>query len=265
MIMITGTGNENIAVEAMKLGVSNYVVKDLEGGFLQLLPSSVEQVLHLQRLADEKQEAERALRESEERYRLLVENAPLGIISVDSQGRIKETNRALSNLPDSLSADETSELDIRKSKMLIKAGIADKLRDCLESGESSVSEHSYVSEESSRVHLRIYVSPTRNADGGITEVQAIIENITEQKRLEERIQQRDRMEALGQLAGGIAHDYNNILIGITLSAQMLQSRYPRRWYQTSRPSSRRRSELPVWYDRFWTSAGSRFSRPSQWT
>jgi signal transduction histidine kinase len=56
--MITGAGNEHIAVEAMKLGVCDYIVKDVGGGHLDLLPSVIEQVLQQQRLAEEKQQAE---------------------------------------------------------------------------------------------------------------------------------------------------------------------------------------------------------------
>jgi two-component system sensor histidine kinase/response regulator len=62
-IMITGTGSEQIAVEAMKLGASDYVVKDVDGGYLDLLPTIIERVLHQQRLIKEKQQAEQALRE----------------------------------------------------------------------------------------------------------------------------------------------------------------------------------------------------------
>ena len=62
-IMITGTGNEQIAVEAMKLGASDYMVKDVDGGYLDLLPTVIERVLHQQRLIMEKQQAEQALRE----------------------------------------------------------------------------------------------------------------------------------------------------------------------------------------------------------
>ena len=66
MIMVTGTGNERVAVEAMKLGVGDYVVKDLNGGYLNLLPTVIEQVLYQRRLVEEKQQAEA------ERGRLLV-------------------------------------------------------------------------------------------------------------------------------------------------------------------------------------------------
>lgn len=57
-IMITGSGDERTAVEAMKLGASDYIVKDIEGVYLELLPSVIEQTLHKQRLLDEKQRAD---------------------------------------------------------------------------------------------------------------------------------------------------------------------------------------------------------------
>jgi len=65
-IMVTGTGSEQIAVQAMKLGAGDYIVKDLEGGYLELLPTVIERVLQQRRLVEEKQRAEA------ERERLLV-------------------------------------------------------------------------------------------------------------------------------------------------------------------------------------------------
>jgi signal transduction histidine kinase/DNA-binding response OmpR family regulator len=61
MIMVTGTGDEETAVEAMKLGAGDYIVKDVDGGYLELLPTVVEQVLHQRRLAEEKRRAVEAL------------------------------------------------------------------------------------------------------------------------------------------------------------------------------------------------------------
>src|SRR3989304_6272608 len=52
-IMVTGTGNETIAVEAMKLGMNDYLVKDLEGGFLNLLPIVIENAQHQRQLQGE--------------------------------------------------------------------------------------------------------------------------------------------------------------------------------------------------------------------
>ncbi|MFQ5577146.1 MAG: response regulator, partial [Anaerolineae bacterium] len=70
-IMVTGTGNERIAVEALKLGASDYIVKDVGGGYLQLLPTVIEQVLHQQRLLKEKQEALAALEQRNQDLALL--------------------------------------------------------------------------------------------------------------------------------------------------------------------------------------------------
>jgi len=67
--MITGTGNERTAVSAMKLGAHEYVVKDVDGGFLELLPSVIERALRQQRLEKEKQRADQELRRYAEELR----------------------------------------------------------------------------------------------------------------------------------------------------------------------------------------------------
>ena len=63
-IMVTGHGDEAIAVEAMKLGAGDYVVKDVDGRYLTLLPTVVARVLHQQRLLEEKRQAEAALQQT---------------------------------------------------------------------------------------------------------------------------------------------------------------------------------------------------------
>src|SRR5262245_38122390 len=60
-IMITGAGDEKVAVEAMKLGAGDYIVKDIDGGYLELLPTVIDQLLQRQRLVDERKQALEAL------------------------------------------------------------------------------------------------------------------------------------------------------------------------------------------------------------
>jgi signal transduction histidine kinase/FixJ family two-component response regulator len=62
-IMVTGTGDERTAVQAMKLGAGDYIVKDVDGGYLELLPTVIKQVLDQRRLAEEKRQADEALRQ----------------------------------------------------------------------------------------------------------------------------------------------------------------------------------------------------------
>ena len=63
VIMITGAGNEKIAVEALKMGARDYIVKDVEGGYLDLLPPVIDRVVYQHRLAEEKRQADEALRQ----------------------------------------------------------------------------------------------------------------------------------------------------------------------------------------------------------
>ena len=73
LIMVTGEGNEAIAVQALKLGASDYIVKDTEMRYLDLLVPVIDQVLYKQQLIKERNQMQDAVRESEERYRKLVE------------------------------------------------------------------------------------------------------------------------------------------------------------------------------------------------
>ncbi len=80
IVMITGNGDERVAVEAMKLGARDYIVKDMDGGYLELMPSVLMQLLAHEQLLHEKRAAEEKLRDSEARYRSLVELSPDGIV-----------------------------------------------------------------------------------------------------------------------------------------------------------------------------------------
>lgn len=92
-IMVTGGGNEKVAVEAMKLGATDYLVKDAELTYLELLPMIIAQVLEQQRLVREREVMLATIQEKEERYRKLVELSPDGI-AVSVRDRIEFINPA---------------------------------------------------------------------------------------------------------------------------------------------------------------------------
>ena len=93
-IMLTGAGNEQTAVAAMKHGVGDYIVKDPSGAYLDLLPAVIDRVMARHRLLQDKLRAEEALRESEARFRTVAETAADAIVCADSQDRIILWNRA---------------------------------------------------------------------------------------------------------------------------------------------------------------------------
>jgi PAS domain S-box-containing protein len=81
-----------------------------------------------------------------------------------------------------------------------------------------------VTKDGRRLSVSISISPIRDAGGVIVGASAIARDVTEQKRAEEHLRQAQKMEAVGRLAGGLAHDFNNILGIITACTELLRGR-----------------------------------------
>ena len=165
--------------------------------------------------------AQRALWESEQRFRQLVENAPLGILAMDREGRIQDINYKLSEILGSPSREETRLINLLTFAPLVKAGIAGHIRECLDSGRPGLYEAPYTSKWGKKTVLRYHLQPILDPSGQTTGVQAIVEDISTARKLEEQLRQAQKMEAVGTLAGGVAHDFNNLLQAINGYAQLL--------------------------------------------
>ena len=156
----------------------------------------------------DRKKAERAQTESEQRYRMLVENAPVGILLCDLEGRITEVNPMLLDVLGSPSAEATKAINLLTFAPLMEAGVSEKFRQCFDTGESTVSEHPYASRWGKSIHVRLYLTPFRDPDGRITGAQALVEDITERRKVGKAL------EAAHDAASAEAHKLRSLIEGM---------------------------------------------------
>ncbi|WP_058867971.1 PAS domain S-box protein [Chloracidobacterium thermophilum] len=174
----------------------------------------------------ERRLSERALRESEERFRRIFDAAPLGIVLVSLTGQILRANRAvcewLGYAPEEIVGRPHTDFippeDTEESMRLARRLVEDaKL-------SSFQAERRYLTKHGQVVWGRLTVVALRNGEEQPQYLLGMIEDITQQRLLEEQVRHAQKMEAVGQLAAGIAHEFNNLLTVVAGYAGLLERR-----------------------------------------
>lgn len=154
---------------------------------------------------------EELLAMSEARYRLLVQNSPVGILSCNLQGDVTEYNPAVLNILGLSSREEAESVNLLTMAPLVEAGVSGAVRKCLESGEECLTEFPYKGEGDAQIVARLHAVPISGDNGEIAGVQAVVEDITERKRAQGLLLKSERLRALVEMASGVAHNFNNSL------------------------------------------------------
>lgn len=219
-VMVTGAGDEETAVAAMKLGAEDYLVKDVDGGYLRLLPSVIERVLAKRRLVEERREAVDALRRSERLYRTVVENTSDVILLQDEAWRvvfINEAGLAYTGF------DEGRMLGKPVAEFLppdIRAAHLHRRERRLSGDWANFTyDSAFINAAGQRIEVTVRTSPII-VDGSYRGELLVARDMTEIQAMRARLEQRDRLAALGQLTSGVAHSFRNFLNTIMLHAEM---------------------------------------------
>ncbi len=164
---------------------------------------------------------EQALRESEASLKLLVDNAPFGITQSFIEGkRFKSLNPAMLSILGGYSLQEALQLNTAE-QVYADPKERDRIIEVMRrSGKLEGWETGLRRRDGSIVPVRI--TGSFGGGGAAPEVfYGYVEDMTQQSSLEQQVRQVQKLEAVGRLAGGMAHDFNNILVVIKLSTELM--------------------------------------------
>ena len=179
----------------------------------------------------ERKRTEESLREREERYRSLYENSNVGIYRTTPDGRILLANPALIRMLEYSSLEELTERNLDHEGFEPDYQRSTFLESIEKSGEIKGWESAWQTKAGKILFIRENARMVRDLEGSTLYYDGVVEDISDRKQLEERrlelerqLLQAQKMESLGVLAGGIAHEFNNLLVGILGNISLVRHR-----------------------------------------
>ncbi len=169
------------------------------------------------------------LRSSQRQQKLILDSVGEGILGLDTKGCVVFENRVALAL---LGRADGEMIGRPLHELLLRAAGDDRPGDpgdspmhrTLRDGEvRRVEDESFLRKDGSRFPAEYVCSPVRDSTGTITGGVMSFRDISERKRMEQHLLRSQRMESIGTLAGGIAHDLNNVLAPILLAIGLLRS------------------------------------------
>ncbi len=211
LILLTGHGDHDIDVQAMKLGAADYLVKD------QITPQLIERVI---RHSIERRGAKEALRKSELQYRQIVEETTDGIIKTDLEGVIVFVNRRFAEMlghePRDLVGTSVFSLLSETAKLLAVRAFSDRAHSL-----QSAIDCPFLHRNGTEIWCNVAATPLLDAAGTHLGNLGVVRDETERRKLHSQLMISDRMASVGTLAAGVAHEVNNPLAAVIANLEVI--------------------------------------------
>ena len=256
LVLLTGVVSEQLAVEALKAGVDDYITKDTGRAYLELLPVLLTDVVRkhgdrmarkraeeelrkhrehleelvkertselrtineqLQREIIERKQVEEALMVSAQQWRSTFDAITDSVCLLNKEGNILRCNKAMANLLGKSFSDI-----VGCSCWEVIYGTSEAIEECPLVRMCETRRRETTVWQMDDHWFNVAVDPIQDKDGNITGAVHIMSDISEQKYMEEQLRQSQKMEAVGKLAAGVAHEIGNPLTSISSLTQLLQ-------------------------------------------
>lgn len=168
------------------------------------------------------EEERKYVREARDRLSAAVEQSAEAVLMTDANGVIQYVNPAFSRIT-GYQADEVC----GQRPSILKSGkhgqeFYQTMRSTLDQGEAWAGHLVNKRKDGTLYEAEGTISPVRDSAGNFVNYVAVTRDVTEQSALHAQLQQAQKMEAVGQLAGGVAHDFNNLLTVVTMNAEFIK-------------------------------------------
>ncbi len=203
VLIVTRDKEAESATRVLRAGALDYIIKDTALTFLGELPKRVSESVTRHRL--------------EHMNRLLaqaLESAGDGIMITDLQGTILKVNQALENLTGYSRKELLGQTPRLLKSSVHRPELYEEMWRTIQAGRNWQGELTNRRKDGTLFQASMTISPIFESQGRLTHFVGIQRDITEHKQLERALLQAQKMQSVGTLAGGVAHEFNNLLAGI---------------------------------------------------